>query len=812
MHISEVTNYSNININRLKKSNNITAVPKSNTADSFVYNTSQNVKTLSLYNELNNIKKKQGIIGKTWDGIKNFLKLKSGSKKVEEQIKLANEGKITKEEALNSINKYNEGQKTCVDVAADIVSGILAMGAFALAVPTGGASLAVGLGLATTVGAGVKIGIKAGDALSTGKEYKSKDLLYDTLTGAVNGVMAPVTNGIGASLTKTVGQKLGLKVVQEGAETAVKQGIKQGLKSKIISSILTQNVDVAGGTLLKRAVAIGSGFAIDGAISGASDNMVRAALNGEDVLKSGVQGAIGGAIAAPIIGGGFKAAGKAGRAINNKITMRKILPDGVSTKFRQGTAGDCALLSTIDGMMNNSQTQKLIKKSITKTFGGDYNVKIGDNIIKVAKSSLTDDVLSGKTGIKLFELAYKQLTGNLDGDFAEIAAKQFGLNPIHITSDSITDEVLDKISKQQNDFVLSFGTKVDADGAISLQGNTNHYFTIKNIDSDKKIVKLTSPLNTSETIELSYDDIKTLGISIDGGSIKESNLPNSVRSKDDDLFFGKKKKTNSAALILEEDIAKKDELKNLYLTKSKYSLEDMEDALACIDDILADKIRKTGDLYTADEILKIEELYNISSGLYDVNDIIKSRGSNVKLSASQMIDKEAKKTTLANELKNYVNDYTKFTSQDETGFAKSTENINMFISKFGDTVSEKTLYRGVLDESEISRLFSLIDYKQANPESIVLYNPGRLTSTTKTADMLSKTYGTKCQMVIEIPGERASDSCKMLDVNKIFNQFKLGENDFNFQEEVLFPSNVAYELKGFRIIDGIPTFIMNLYN
>ena len=149
-----------------------------NSYDKFTYENKSNLRK-----EFEETEKQQGIIGKAWDGIKNIFGAKSGSKHVEKVIKQAERGEISQEEAQEALNKYKEGQKTCIDVVADLASGILAVGAFALAVPTGGASLAVGLGIATAVGAGVKVGIKAGDALATGKEYKGKDLLYDTLTG-----------------------------------------------------------------------------------------------------------------------------------------------------------------------------------------------------------------------------------------------------------------------------------------------------------------------------------------------------------------------------------------------------------------------------------------------------------------------------------------------------------------------------------------------------------------------------------------------------------------------------------------------------
>ncbi len=505
-----------------------------------VFDTENNAKELE--NELKSVQEEQGFIGKAWNGIKSIFG--GGSSKVEKNIEKYKNGEITFEEAQESIKKYQDGQKMSVDVVGDIASGILAVGAFSLAigsaVVTGGASLPIALGIATAAGAGSKIAIKASDSAVGGREYSLKDLGYDAATGAVNGLLAPVTNGIGASVTKTIGTKMGLTVVKEGTEEVIEQGVKQGIKSIITQ----QGVDVIGGTLKARAFATAAGMAVDGAIGGSADNMVRAALNGEDVFEAGVQGAVGGMIMAPVIGGGFKLAGKAGKALNNKITTSSVMPDGVNTKFAQGAEGDCALLSVLDGMMNSKDAQKKIKSAISSPVGSDfYNVKIGNKSVNVLKSSLADeasDSLSDSKAIRIFELAYKQLQGTddaLDGGFAEVIAKQFGLNPVHITSDSISDEVLDTIAKENRNTVLSLGAFVDGDGNIAETGS-RHYFSIKNIDADTKTVKVTNPYDSSKVIELSYDDVKKLGISIDGGSLNETSLPNVTRTLDDGKFFG----------------------------------------------------------------------------------------------------------------------------------------------------------------------------------------------------------------------------------------------------------------------------------
>lgn len=262
-------------------------------------------------------------------------------------------------------------------------------------------------------------------------------------------------------------------------------------------------------------------------------------------MQDAGSGFVGGLIMAPIIGGGMRVATKAGSTainkLNNKLTVSNLLPDGTMTKFAQGETGDCALLSIFDGILGNEKVAKQLQKSILTDANGDYCVKIGNQVVKVARESLTDEMLSDTTGIRLFEQAYKQLNGgNIDGGFADVVAKQFGLNSIHIDSDSITDELLERVSKEldDNNAILSLGMKVNAVGTIDANGSIQHYFSIKNIDTQNKVMTVVDTYDTSKTIELSFDNIKSAGVSIDGGSIKITNLPASQRNIDDQEFYG----------------------------------------------------------------------------------------------------------------------------------------------------------------------------------------------------------------------------------------------------------------------------------
>jgi len=482
--------------------------------------------------------------------------------------------------AGQSLSAYSEGQKMCTDVVGDMISGIIAVGALAAAPLTGGTSIA----LAAAVGASVKIAIKASDCIGNEKTYRLKDFGYDLLTGSINGAMAPISNGLGGAAGTGVAKIFGLKA----AESTVKEGLEQALKvagkevleevieetgEAIVKSVaketLEEGVEQTGKSILSKILAkqgveyvlkegaettvkstvgkiaaYSADMALDGSLSGAMDGFARAVAEGrwEDIPQEMLTGGTNGFFVSPIIGGGFRIAGKVGSTVinkvNNKITIGSLLPDGTLTKFSQGKIGDCALLSMLNGFLSNSKISKQIQNAITTTADGGYRVKIGSQIIKIAREELTGEMLSDTTGIRVFELAYKKVNGSLDGEFAERVAKFFGLNPVHITSDSITDEVLEAISKDSDNLILSLGARVDADGIITPDGEFLHYFSIKNVDLNTKTLTLVDTYDTSKTFKMLFEDIRTQGVSIDGGSIKKTNLPSFERNADEIGFRG----------------------------------------------------------------------------------------------------------------------------------------------------------------------------------------------------------------------------------------------------------------------------------
>ena len=311
---------------------------------------------------LNKAKKEQGWIGKGWDWFKNKTGIGDGSNKAQQQInaerkllKQIKTGKISKKDfkettgldytkenlakfqkgelsqAETKINGYKEGQDMATDMVGDMVSGIAAVGIYTVAVAaapvTGGASLLVGFGLATASGAAIKVGIKALDTVGTDKKYTLKDLKHDAATGAFSGGLAPVTAGLGGAVGKTVATKFGVQAIKtvgkEVAEEAAKGGVKSTLKAALANPA---GYEYVGGTFAKRTASMAAEMATDGALGGAIDGGFRAGLDSdwdaETMLDGAIEGGVGGALFAPVIGGGMKALGKGAQKAFGKDNVK----------------------------------------------------------------------------------------------------------------------------------------------------------------------------------------------------------------------------------------------------------------------------------------------------------------------------------------------------------------------------------------------------------------------------------------------------------------------------------------------------------
>lgn len=452
---------------------------------------------------LKKTQKEQGFIGKSWDWFKNKTGIGDSSDKAQTQIdserkllmQMRKSGaKISKSEfekitgqkctpanmkkfqqgdfsqAANKVSGYQEGQEMAVDVAADVVSGVVAFRIYTAAVAsslfTGGTSIALGVFAAAGTGALIKSGIKAADAFSGGRKYTFDNLKKDAGTGAVSGMLAPVTSGVGGAVGKTVATKLGLQTVKtvgkEIAEDVVENSFKQTLKTSLMSPGAFKFVGEGSG---KKVLAYGSEVVTDGVLNGVIDNGFRTAVNGgslSDIAKASGEGAL----YAPLVGLGMKGTGY-------------VLSRGIGKKFI--TQGKDAIEN------KRMQLKQKMAQGNKVSLSGDISIPKGSLKAPSSKFAETDEAFANivrNNKQAILELNKKSGDDFIKGAFA-LCKKAMGLEeaPIKlkiIASGSNYSSVGDNMGKSAEIAInrnWQNGNKAELFGAICHE--LNHQFQYK---------------------------------------------------------------------------------------------------------------------------------------------------------------------------------------------------------------------------------------------------------------------------------------------------------------------------------------------
>lgn len=593
--------------------------------------------TSTLRDEFNSVKEEQGLIGKAWDGIKNFFNMKTGSDNIEDTITKYENGEISEQEAKSALENYKNGQKMCVDVAADITSGIIAVGAAALAPVTGGASLLVAAG----AGAVSKTAIKASDALLAGREYELKDLGYDLITGSVNGAIAPLSNALGGAAGTGVAKACGLNVVNGAAKTTGKGMIANLLARQGASYVAKEGTKLSAGVIGAKVLSYGADMAVDGALSGAADGFSRALGEGriDDIKDETLNGALGGLIAAPVIGGSMRLAFKGASSLGSKMfhsageTLSDTASDGTARKITSSFDTDDLARQTIketsafgenpvifesvqDALdyMKKSENPKI--KEILKSYNDriEKGKKVPlqrlqdalnlvenpayDERLKLFSSSLAqqyaDDVSMRKTQRELLDIlgvsddmVYnpEKKIYTLESEYGKISARSKG-------KDSVAPKIRNKVLGLKEDFPL------DEAAASSMIGDA-HGMRIVAADSVLSEEKLSGIIRANVSDDSEYELFMRY-ITKGDGKIEKSMLPK-LRSIEKQVYDKARevqsgKFTENLAKALEEDKIRITELHN-YAGR---------DGIAYFSDIQTDRLKSAYETWY-NKMLKIAQ-------------------------------------------------------------------------------------------------------------------------------------------------------------------------------------------------------------
>ena len=474
--------------------------------------------------KLNKIKKEQGFIGKGWDWFKNKTGIGDSSNKAQMQINAerdmlkqlrqpnakidqkqfekitgqkytkANLEKFKKGEFSHASQKvagYQEGQEMAVDVVADVAAGAASFTIYTFSIAaapfTGGGSIALGVALAAGTGALVKTGVKYADVVSGGRKYTLNDAKKDASTGAVSGLLAPITAGVGGAIGKTVATKLGLQTIKtvgkEIAEDVVENGFKQTLKTSMMSPGAFKYVGEGAG---KKILAYGSEVVTDGVLNGGIDNGFRTAINGgslSDVAKATGEGAL----FAPLVGLGLKGTGDVlYRGIGKKfITQGKEVIENKRIKLKQKMAQGNKVLQN-----SNTSIPKGALKAPSSKFAETDEAFI--NIVRNNKQAILE--LNKKSGDDFIKGAFALCKKAMGLEDAPIKLKIIG-------SGSNYSSVGDKLGESAEIAInrnWQNGNKAELFGAICHE--LNHQFQYKEIYINSIATDFDKNLNMSKNL------------------------------------------------------------------------------------------------------------------------------------------------------------------------------------------------------------------------------------------------------------------------------------------------------------------------
>lgn len=159
--------------------------------------------SIFLEETLENIKDKQGFIGKSWNGIKETLGTGLSESDCDEIINKYKNGEISFKEAMDTIKGYEDKQDTMTDLFANITTGIASIALVTAAVAGGPIGWLTAFALGAPIGAAVKTGLKIADRATNdvkNDEFDSTLIKKDAISGAVTGMTSAVSSGIGAGI------------------------------------------------------------------------------------------------------------------------------------------------------------------------------------------------------------------------------------------------------------------------------------------------------------------------------------------------------------------------------------------------------------------------------------------------------------------------------------------------------------------------------------------------------------------------------------------------------------------------------------
>ncbi len=258
---------------------------------------------LYLEQRLEEIEDKQGFLGQFCNGVKEFTNLGVSASDCESMLEDFKKGKITFEEAVNYIEKYENKQDNMTGLLSNVLTGIGAITATIAAMGTGPIGWGVAIAQGAPIGAFLKTSINTLDRATNdikGDTLSAKTIAKDVISGAMTGATSAVSSGVGIGIRS--GKAL----------TSIVNGAKCG--------------------------------AICGSASGAASYLTDVAFDDDkfsfgklttNTLLSGATSATVGAVVGGAMYGGASILGTAGQQVS-KSTATVVAQDCTSSSIRKG--------------------------------------------------------------------------------------------------------------------------------------------------------------------------------------------------------------------------------------------------------------------------------------------------------------------------------------------------------------------------------------------------------------------------------------------------------------------------------------------
>lgn len=257
---------------------------------------------LYLERYLQEVQNEQGFLGNIFNGAKEFFDVGLSESDCESMVEDFKNGKISFEEAVSCIEKFEAGQEKAAGLMSNIITGVGAIAVATTAAASGPIGWALAFAKGAPIGAAIKTGVNLLDRATNnveGDEFDAKVIAKDAISGALTGATSAVSSGVGT----------GIRNAQFG--TSVLNGVKCGAACGSMSGAATYMTDVAFGD---------------------TEYDTKDLIT--NTLVSGASSALVGGVVGGTMYGGASMLGTAGKEVT-KTTATRVAQDSISSSARK---------------------------------------------------------------------------------------------------------------------------------------------------------------------------------------------------------------------------------------------------------------------------------------------------------------------------------------------------------------------------------------------------------------------------------------------------------------------------------------------